>query len=819
MIDWLARALHPGHVNDAAGTVTSNFAASKLEAIGSYADFCRTGTSPAYPLEIFLEISNICDLKCAMCVQFSALNARRLEWMKSRARGFMDQGEISPNLEKALSHALLVHCFGYGEPTIHPTFRSFLDLVSRHEVLIDFFTNGMHLDKEFCRFLVERRVYKITVSFSGATKEMYENIYLGGDFEKVLNGLKCLADTKKALGSRYPIIEINSLAFRDHVARFDDFVTLMADHGANVVMLKPLQAHKAIPALFEHVSIMRPQIEGKIVDRAVRIGRRRDVEVNPIFYVQKGAADEGGYDRQVAALKGEADRAFAETGRAFGDNPISQFGTMASGLEPIRSPDKEKRGQRILSLDSPEAIARSLLGVRPAASGADAFYCMEPFKTLYISRNGGSKPCCFANPESWHLGDAKAEDALSVWRGTGFEVTRSAIAGDEYPMGNCEGCIRRKSGPRDHFAHGLLENYLTWHRRHFSADLRKLLATQMPDAIRLMASTPQAIMARARQTAAAVSPSDATEKLWPDEPKLENADEFVASPTSYLHRDFVPRSTAQRSQASSARVAPDVLQLLHDCSQRLYLGEGSIVDLGLPSPALERVVAGLAENERLDSILAAFNGGHDKVVERFGLVSGDNDVPGSEKFIKARIGDIAKIQWPGSKPIEICLVQASGNDRALRRAFLQLAPSFMPARTIVVLNDFYLQTNFQWKVSMRLLSESFEWVGQAGPAAAFRYLQPLRPEAAAASYLDLPPDLALRFHRDWHHRSLPRDVQIRLELSYGLLLSRTHGRQQALAHLDGLEEQYRDLLGPEALKPHYYEKLLANSREKHERES
>src|SRR5215207_3271322 len=148
----------------------AHFATDKIEAIRSYADFCRTGASPAYPLEIFLEISNICDLKCAMCVQFSALNAQRFNQIKSTSRGFMDQGEISENIEQALRHALLVHCFGYGEPTIHPTFRSFLDLISRYEVMIDFFTNGMHLDEEFCQFLVDRRVYQITVSFSGATK-------------------------------------------------------------------------------------------------------------------------------------------------------------------------------------------------------------------------------------------------------------------------------------------------------------------------------------------------------------------------------------------------------------------------------------------------------------------------------------------------------------------------------------------------------------------------------------------------------------------------------------------------------------------------
>jgi uncharacterized Fe-S cluster-containing radical SAM superfamily protein len=812
LIDWLARAVRLGRGNDAASA--SPFSASKAEAIRSYADFCQNGTPPAYPLEIFLEISNICDLKCAMCAQFSALNVHRLEHIQSRARGFMDQGEISENLEKALSHALLVHCFGYGEPTIHPTFRSFLDLISRYEVLIDFFTNGMHLDEEFCDFLVDRRVYKITVSFSGATKETYESIYLGGDFEKVLGGIRRLADAKKARGSRYPIIEINSLAFRDHVDRFDDFATLMADHGANVVLLKPLQSYETIPELFEHVSIMRPWVEGKIVDRAVRIGRLRGLRVDAALYTQRQAADEGEYDRQMAAMKAEAERALADTGRTFGDNPVSRFGAIADGLEPIRNPGSERRIQQVLSLDSPEAIARSVLDVRPVADGASSFHCMEPFKTLYISRNGGTKSCCFASADGWHLGDAKAEDALSIWRGAGFETTRSAIAEGEYPMKNCKACIRQKFGPQGHFAQHLLESYFVWHRRHFGEGLPRSLIAQMPDLMPLIASTPEVIMARARQGTAAAT--GALDHAWPQESKAEKAEEFIASRTSYLHRDFVSHGVQPlgRSQEGSADLSPDVLQLLDTCGKRLYSGKGSIVDLGMPSTALQSVIAGLAGNERIASILAAFDAGRDKVVEKFDLTARDNDVLGSDKFMKARIGDMTNVRWLATKPIEICLVQAGAKPGVVQRAFLRLAPSFIPAQTIVILNGFYRQTDVQWKVRMGLLAESFEWAGQAGHAAVLRYLKPLRPEAAAVSPFNLPAELGLRFHRRWHHEGLPRDVQIRLALSYGLLLSRALGPQPALAHLDTLEEDYRDLLGPDARRRHRYGKLLARFREK-----
>ncbi len=55
----------------------------------------------------------------------------------------------------------------------HPTFRSFLDLVAGYEVMVDFFTNGMHLDDDFRRFLVDRNVYPESRSVSPARQNRH----------------------------------------------------------------------------------------------------------------------------------------------------------------------------------------------------------------------------------------------------------------------------------------------------------------------------------------------------------------------------------------------------------------------------------------------------------------------------------------------------------------------------------------------------------------------------------------------------------------------------------------------------------------------
>lgn len=818
-MNWFSRASHLLARMNETGPTGSQAAAhsqAKLDAIASYAEFCRTGTSPAYPLEIFLEISNVCDLKCAMCVQFSALNVHRLNQIKGTARGFMDQDEVSGHLEEALKHAVLVHCFGYGEPTIHPTFRSFLDLVSRHEVMIDFFTNGMHLDEEFCQFLVERGIYRITVSFSGATREIYESIYLGGDFDTVLAGMKRLADAKKAKGSHYPIIEINSLAFRDHVDHFDDFVSLMADHGANVVMLKPLQAYKTIPELYEHVSIMRPQVEGKIVERAVRLGKQRGLEVNASLYMQTAATSEQDFEEQVSELRGQAEQAFGETGRKFGLNPVSQFAMLATELEPLRNPEKRTASPKVLSLDSPRPVARLLTKVARAEGDAEPFYCMEPFKTLYISRNGGAKSCCFANPGSWYLGNAKQDDALAVWRGEGFDMTRAAIAGGEYPMKTCGACIKGGYGPQGHFVSEMLRTYLTWHRRNFKEDLRAEIEGRIPGMLQLIGRTAPEIMANARRS----TTQTISARLSSHTPRQPDAQEFATTRWSYLHRDFqLSGKSARLFRKPPPGLSGELLRLLYACGQRHYGGKGVIVDLGLPSGALQALLSGLRANPGIHDIRGAFEKRRDAIVERFGLEGSQDDGLAADAFVKPAVADAANIRWLASKPIEICLVQTGVRSARFQRAFRQLVPFFVPGQTLVVLSQFYFQTDFRAKVLMGFLSESFEWLGQAGPAAIFRYVQAARPEYAAVDPAeDLPAELCQHFHRLWQDRRLGRTVQLRLELSYSQLLSKMVGVPSASDHVEALRQAYGDILDPTAAGSRTCNELLTRFSERYKRD-
>ncbi|MFM8441792.1 MAG: radical SAM protein [Methylococcus sp.] len=373
----------------------SSYSEHKLETIASYQQFLERQTNPAYPLEIFLEISNVCNLKCAMCVVFSELNPHRLKILKSEDRGFLDRSLIEA-LHPLLSHALMVHCFGYGEPTVHPDFAELLASIARYEVLVDFFTNGMNLSEELCVFLVEQQIHKITVSFSGSTREDYENMYLNGQFETVLGGIARLNRIKIERGSRYPLIDINSIAFPHHLERIVEFVELMAARGVNTINLKPHVAYEAIPILHSHVAVMRPWVEGQWLDQAKQLAQRKGLNfVDEFSNVAAVSSPEEEEAMRARLLWGHARKTESTVS-------IADLKKKAKTVEPI-IPPKSPRPQPLnpaTAMDkTPDAI-KDFLGMGVPQTTPDVM-CSEPFKTLYVTQAGQVKPCCFGINTTW----------------------------------------------------------------------------------------------------------------------------------------------------------------------------------------------------------------------------------------------------------------------------------------------------------------------------------------------------------------------------------------------------------------------------------
>ena len=441
--------------------ITSQYNQLKRQTLQSFVDFSKGESLPQWPIELFLEISNICDLKCAMCPTFSALNHNRLANLKRNERGLISMDQGVKKLDSLLKQALRVHAFGYGEPTLHPQFREVIETLSEYEVMVDFFTHGMHFTEEVCQSLVDSGVVRLTISFSGATKEDYENVYLGGNFEQVLSGIKRLADCKSRNGKSFPEIEINSLGFHHHIDTLPQFVQLMGDHGVNTIHLKPLHNYKFIKELRGHKSFMHPSKEGEKVKQAQEIATRLGVNLasKPYELSQTAAV---GFEKAMQKMSpSELDAVNLKKIDEL--LPISELKVIAS------SDDKKQAAKQKLSEFEQEAVENIHEIKTEGWLQHEGTPCLEPFKTFYTNLDGKVYTCCFRNSKNYigHLDNNSGEE---IWNGATHNKIKQEAIHNRYLTEMCKGCIRKNSYPRNHGIQQTFNLYSRWYKERFSEE-------------------------------------------------------------------------------------------------------------------------------------------------------------------------------------------------------------------------------------------------------------------------------------------------------------------------------------------------------------
>ncbi len=405
---------------------------AKLEAVGSFLEFLRGGAPPAYPLEVHLDISNACNQRCVMCPRFSTLLGDRFE----PRRRFLPP--VRDYINELTRTALKVQISGWGEPTAHPKFDEFLKCLADNRVLIEFFTNGSKLE-QWAPAIVDAGVHRVTVSMSGTTAREYESVYAGGNFERLIGGIERLASARAGAGSRYPLIEINSLSFRHHMENLDRFVQMLAGFGVDRIAVTPLHEHiEVFPSLEGHAAADGWEDSHPVIERAFQAaenaGLALDIHPNLALYR-----------------------------RASQHSPGAPLHTLAEAVRPPteRAAVHYQEPAESVGVKTPHRWVRHRLGIRKAATTT---VCHEPFKTMYVASDGQVKACCFMQDDAPALGSVEVNRPLAVWRGSGFTAVRRGILRSEYPMRLCGNCLAQHQAPANHGVVQLVDAYRCWAR-------------------------------------------------------------------------------------------------------------------------------------------------------------------------------------------------------------------------------------------------------------------------------------------------------------------------------------------------------------------
>ena len=159
------------------------------------------------PYFISIEVSNYCNLHCPEC----PVGIKKTQKIDRTTFNLDLYKKIIDELSPKLFHAIL---YFQGEPTLNNQFAEFIHYAHASKIYTSTSTNGQFLTEKTAKEIVLSGLDKLIISVDGTTQETYQSYRIGGDFQKVLNGIEDVVRWKNLLKTETPLLEIQFLVLK-----------------------------------------------------------------------------------------------------------------------------------------------------------------------------------------------------------------------------------------------------------------------------------------------------------------------------------------------------------------------------------------------------------------------------------------------------------------------------------------------------------------------------------------------------------------------------------------------------------------------------
>ncbi len=183
------------------------------------------------PFFISLEPSAICNLACPQCPTGTG--------DVKRSKNFLDLNTFKSIVDEIAKTTAILSMYHQGEPLMHKSFSAMVKYARNQKIYTLTSTNGQLLTEEVCGSLVEAGLDRIIISLDGTDQESYDKYRVGGDFEKVVSGIRLLCEARRSL--RKPYIIIQFLVFKHNRDQLSKVKDLARSWGADRVWIKSAQ--------------------------------------------------------------------------------------------------------------------------------------------------------------------------------------------------------------------------------------------------------------------------------------------------------------------------------------------------------------------------------------------------------------------------------------------------------------------------------------------------------------------------------------------------------------------------------------------------
>jgi radical SAM protein with 4Fe4S-binding SPASM domain len=184
----------------------------------------------SYPQIVFVELTQNCNLFCNMCRSKTMYNSNKN----------MDVRTFTQIAEQVFPYAEAVDLRGFGESTLLKDLSVFIDFAKKYQVGLRLFTNLTVASNEIWDLLAKNE-FTLAISFDGGTKDTFERIRNGSNFDIVLNNLCFLVNSYVKYGfepSKH--IYFSTTIQKDNINEIIDIMTILKTHGLKTIKIFPI---------------------------------------------------------------------------------------------------------------------------------------------------------------------------------------------------------------------------------------------------------------------------------------------------------------------------------------------------------------------------------------------------------------------------------------------------------------------------------------------------------------------------------------------------------------------------------------------------
>ena len=215
-----------------------------------------------YPNIIQIESTNVCNAKCIMCKHLISNNHN----------GDFITMDVLKKMSSVLPYVDIVILHGFGEPFLTPKIKDMIELYLSYGIKLITNTNLSFLPSDIVPMLNEA-FYQINVSCDGCTKETFEGIRKGLNFENFNNNVSLLKDNCPSVK-----LIMNTVMMRQNLFELTEIVKYAKNKGFDEIVFMPVTVDSSLDN-YEDGLVNFPQITSKVIENVKLTAEKEKIKV------------------------------------------------------------------------------------------------------------------------------------------------------------------------------------------------------------------------------------------------------------------------------------------------------------------------------------------------------------------------------------------------------------------------------------------------------------------------------------------------------------------------------------------------------------